>query len=209
MKLIQDETLLQKALVELDMNSKLNIERVKPVLCCFEKGELLSGPHIKQRYILFIWSGNVHVYGIRLDGRKVPVTLSKKGDIIGDVEFGNSKNSNLFSEALKDVLCIGIPILEYRSALENDVRFLRYLIGSISSKVYMTNASESPIVSVREKLLHYIENECEGQILKGVEHATMRLQCSRRQMQRVLKELSDEGLIEKVGKGSYKFVKTK
>lgn len=206
MRLIHDENLLQKALLELDIKSKLNIERVKPVLCRFDKGELLSGPHIKQRYILFIWSGNVHVYGIRLDGRKVPVTLSKKGDVIGDIEFGNSKNSNLFSEALKDVLCVGIPIREYRSDLEKDVRFLRYLLGSISSKVYMTNASESPIVSVKEKLLHYMESECENHILKGVEHATMRLQCSRRQMQRVLKELCEDGSIEKIGKGNYKLI---
>ena len=207
MRLVQDETLLQKALLELDMNSKLNIERVKPVLCHFEKGELLSAPHIKQRYILFIWSGNVHVYGIRLDGRKVPVTLSKKGDIIGDVEFGNSKNTNLFSEALKDVLCVGISIREHREVLENDVRFLRYLLGSVSSKVYMTNVSESPIVSVKEKLLHYMEHECEKQTLKGVEDATMRLQCSRRQMQRVLKELCEDGSIEKIGKGSYRFLR--
>ena len=98
MRLIHDENLLQKALLELDIKSKLNIERVKPVLCRFDKGELLSGPHIKQRYILFIWSGNVHVYGIRLDGRKVPVTLSKKGDVIGEIKVKNAEKNRYYEE---------------------------------------------------------------------------------------------------------------
>ncbi len=206
MKIVHDEVLLQKAVVELDLKSKLNIAQVRPVLCKYKKGELLSAPHMHQKYILFIVSGIAQVYGIRLDGRKVPVTLTKKGDVIGDMEFCNSRNSNLFSEAIKDILCVGISISDHREVLEQDVRFLKFLLSTVSSKVYMTNVSESPIISVKEKLIHYMEHECENQILVGVEHATMRLQCSRRQMQRVLSELCEQGNIEKIGKGRYRLV---
>lgn len=51
MKLVRDEKLLQKAVRELDLGSKLDLDRIKPVLCRCEKGELLSGPHIRQRYL--------------------------------------------------------------------------------------------------------------------------------------------------------------
>ena len=206
MKIIHDEQLLQRALSELKLEPKFDIKRVRPVLCRYEKGELLSGPHIRQQYLLFLVSGIVQIYGIGADGRKIPVNLAKRGNLIGDVEFCNARNSNLFSEVVKEVLCVGISVSEYRSVLENDVCFLRYLLSSLSEKVYLTSVSDGPVVSVEEKLLQYMREECEGHVLEGIEHATLRLRCSRRQLQRVIKALCDQGLVVKVGKGKYQLV---
>lgn len=203
MRVIYDEQLLQKSLTELDLQSKFQMDRIRPVLCVYEKGELLTGPHIEQKYLLFLVSGIVQIYGVGADGRKIPVNLVKKGTIIGDVEFCNARNSNLFSEVVRDVLCIGIYIPEYREILENDICFLRFLLSSVSSKVYLTSASDSPEISVEEKLLSYIKNECPGNILNGVEHAALRLQCSRRQLQRVLRDLCEQGRLVRLGKGKY------
>lgn len=206
MQIVQDEELLQKALLDLDMQSKFNVDCLKPILCSYKKGELLTGPHIRQQYLLFLVSGIVQIYGIGIDGRKIPVNLVKRGSIIGDVEFCNARNSNLFSEAVKDILCVGISVSEYREVLESDIRFLRFLLSTISSKVYLTSVSESPEISVEEKLLHYMKEECPETVMKGIEHATLRLRCSRRQLQRVLKDLCERGMIEKVGKGSYRLM---
>ena len=205
MRTVQDEQLLQKNIQELDISSVLDLQKVKPVLCSYERGELLTGPHIHQKYLLFVSSGIVQIYGIGIDGRKIPVNLAKRGDIIGDVEFSRAGSSNLFSEAARDVLCLGISIPKYRQILENDARFLRFLLKTVSSKVYLTSVAESPAVSVEEKLLHYMREECENHILTGIEHATLRLQCSRRQLQRVLKDQCEAGKIEKIGKGKYRY----
>ena len=51
-----------------------------------------------------------------------------------------------------------------------------------------------------------MREECEGHVLEGIEHATLRLRCSRRQLQRVIKDLCDQGLVVKVGKGKYQLV---
>lgn len=204
MKVIYDEQLLQKAMLELDLYSKFQIQKIKPVLCMYEKGELLTGPHIVQKYLLFLVSGLVQIYGVGADGRKIPVNLVKKGTVIGDVEFCNARNSNLFSEAVREVLCIGIYIPQYREILENDICFLRFLLSSVSSKVYLTSTSDSPEISVEEKLISYMKNECSENILDGVEHAALKLQCSRRQLQRVLKNLCEQGQIIRMGKGKYK-----
>lgn len=204
MKIIYDEQLLQKSLMELDLQSKFQMDRIHPVLCVYEKGELLTGPHIEQKYLLFLVSGMVQIYGIGIDGRKIPVNLVQKGTIIGDVEFCNARNSNLFSEAVKEILCIGIYIPQYREILENDICFLRFLLSSLSSKVYLTSASDSPEISVEEKLFSYMKQECSENILDGVEHAALRLQCSRRQLQRVLRDLCEQGRLVRLGKGKYK-----
>ena len=208
MKILHDEKLLQRSIEELDLNSKFDITAVSPMLCRFEKGELLSGPHIRQKYLLFVVSGIAQIYGIGLDGRKIPVNLAKRGNVIGDVEFCNSRNSNLFSEVSKELTCIGISIREYRDVLENDVRFLRFLLSGISAKVYLHSVAEAPPISVEEKLLHYMQEECEDHVLNGIEHATLHLRCSRRQLQRVLKDLCEQGEIVREGKGIYRLAET-
>ena len=176
------------------------------MLCRCEKGELLSGPHIRPRYLLFLYSGILQIYGVGIDGRKIPVNLAKKGSVIGDVEFCSRKSSNLYSEVAKEALCVGIRITEYRDVLENDNRFLRYLLSSITKKVYLTSFTDTMPVSVEERLLQYMKTECPNHTLKGVEHATLALRCSRRQLQRVLKELCDAGEIRKEAKGTYRLV---
>ncbi len=204
MNIIRDEALLAQCLQELNLKEWFDLDRLHPRLCRYEKGELLTGPNITQRYLLFLVSGVVKIYGIGLDGRQIPVNLVKRGSLIGDVEFCSGKNSQLFSEVEKEVLCVGFPVYEDRQVLENDIQFLHYLLKEISSKVYLTSTSDTMAVSVEERLLVYLEEECENQTLTGIEHACMRLQCSRRQLQRVLSELCRQGEIEKIGRGTYR-----
>lgn len=204
MRIVKDEHLLRKCLQELALEERFEVSRLYPRLCLYEKGELLTGPTISQRYLLFMVSGAVQIYGIGYDGRKIPVNLARRGSVIGDIEFCNARNSNLFSEVVKETLCVGVPMQEARRVLENDIRFLHYLLSELSKKVYLTSVSEVSAISVEEKLLLYMKEECENHVLRGVEHATMRLQCSRRQLQRVLSGLCADGTVEKVGKGVYR-----
>jgi Mn-dependent DtxR family transcriptional regulator len=57
--------------------------------------------------------------------------------------------------------------------------------------------------SLEERLLFYMEKRCEGQILQGVEKAASSIQCSKRQLLRILKRLTEEGIVVKTGKGRY------
>lgn len=209
MKILNDPVFLAKVTKEMDLESKFDLEKIKPGLYKFEKGELLSGPHIHQGYILILVSGIVQIYGVGLDGRKIPVNLINRGSVIGDVEFCTKRNSNLFAEVKREVVCICIPIEENRKVLENDIRFLRWILSSISQKVYLTRVSEGTVISVEEKLLAYMREECEDGTLKGVEHAALRLRCSRRQLQRVLQNLCDKCVIKKTGRGIYQLVDKK
>lgn len=207
MKIIHDKNLLNKSIRELNLESRFDIGRLRPFLCSYKKGELLSGPHIHQKYLLFIVSGFVQIYGTGSDGRMIPVNMAEKGSLIGDVEFCNARSSNLFSEVVREVLCIGISIADNREILENDNRFLRFLLTTVSAKVYLTGVQEVPAVSVEEKLIRYLQEECGENGLQEIEHVTMRLQCSRRQLQRVLKNLCEQGKIVKTGKGRYRLDK--
>lgn len=209
MKLIKDPVLLSNIIEEMDLQSKMDLDIVRLELRKAEKGELLSGPHVRQKYIFILATGIVQIYGVGFDGRRIPVNLVNRGSVIGDVEFCSQRNSNLFSEVKKEAICVCVSIEEYREVLENDIRFLRWILASISQKVYLTRVSEGTVISVEEKLLAYLREECENFTLQGVEQATLRLRCSRRQLQRILQKLCDEGLIEKTGRGVYRLVDKK
>ena len=204
MQIISSSPVLDTYIADLKLSDIMDLSKIRPVLCICGKGELLTGPERRQRYLFFVVSGKVQVYGVDAGGRKIPVNIVGKGALIGDVEFCRSGHSALISEAATETKCVGIHVSRYRQTLEEDIRFLRFLLKSISDKVYLTETLDSPVISVEEKLIHYLREECENRILSGVEHAALRLRCSRRQLQRVLSELCDEGLVVKIGKGKYR-----
>ena len=212
MRTVSNSPLLEKYIADLGLNEIMNLDKVRPVICISEKGEILTAPHKVQQYLFFVVSGKVQVYGVDAEGRKIPVNLVSKGSVLGDVEFCRQDHSVMISEALTEVVCIGVSVPLYRKILEDDNRFLRFLLKSVSSKVYLTEAIDAPVISVEEKLLHYMEQECPDGLISGIEHASLRLRCSRRQLQRLLSSLCDEGHIIKIKKGSYQLadkVKTK
>ena len=81
----------------------------------------------------------------------------------------------------------------------------------------LSNGEDQKRIAVKEgelqakKILNHYLNEnglllkyyCYGS-LKSIEEATNYLHCSRRQLQRILKKLCDEGKMIKEGKGKYK-----
>jgi len=204
MQTISNSPVLDTYIADLRLHDIMNLSHIRPVLCAFHKGELLTGPERRQQYLFFVVSGKVQVYGVDAGGRKIPVNIVGKGALIGDVEFCRSGRSALISEAVTDLKCVGISVSRYRKTLEEDVRFLHFLLKSISDKVYLTETLDGPVVSVEEKLIHYLSEECEDGVLSGVEHGALRLRCSRRQLQRVLSSLCEEGRIVKAGKGKYR-----
>ena len=56
---------------------------------------------------------------------------------------------------------------------------------------------------LKERTLYYLEH-ADHQTLKGVASAASYLQCSRRQLLRILKILQEEGSVIKTGRGTYR-----
>ena len=92
--------------------------------------------------------------------------------------------------------------------LDNNL-FLRMIAKSSSIVLDVVTKKEAVPTSLKERLLAYMHYKCPDQILRGVEKAAFQLHCSPRQLQRVLNELTDCGVTEKIGKGAYRLVITK
>lgn len=173
----------------------------------FEKGEYITVPHEKLDSLLFLVEGTIQIYGIRDDGRLSPINQMQSPCLIGDVEFSNQGFSPFFTQAKTPVTCLALSTTEYREALDSDLRFLHMLLRSYAKKLEFFNSLDAVVTTLEEKVLLYMKQSVPSQELNGIESTLLQLRCSRRQLQRVLKQLCEKGKIEKIGKGRYRLRK--
>ena len=82
--------------------------------------------------------------------------------------------------------------------------FLRFVLGQLAGKLSLSAVMTASAQTLEEKVLFFLRKVQEDHAISSVNHALQALHCSRRQLQRVLKRLCDEGLVVKVGRGCYR-----
>ena len=169
----------------------------------FEKGEYMNNLLEPDQYISFIVSGTIRILNIRDDGSLYEIASGSGFSCIGDMEFGSGDISPYLVETVRKTYCVSLPLKKCRSRLENDPVFLRYILRSVTKKLNAATAMSAGPKTLEEKILFYMEHECEDQTLKGVEKASYALSCSKRQLLRILKQLCEEGKVNKTGQGTY------
>ena len=148
--------------------------------------------------------GSIEISANRADGTSYPIGYLDGFTCIGDMEFCGKRDDTHQIEARTTALCIVLPLASTKELLLNDNRFLRYLLNSVTEKLMLYSSSQSNFSTLEESFLSYLSERCPDQTFSGVEKMAMQLHCSRRQLQRVLKKLLEEGQLVKLSKGSYR-----
>lgn len=170
----------------------------------YEKGELLTAPFEPLKQLLFIVKGEIRIYGLREDGGMYSVSVGEKSTLLGDMEFSGYDVFPYYTEVIDTVLCISIPFLANRVQLEEDPVFLRYIIWQLAAKLKLSTHMELSAQTLEEKVLLYLKESVADHTIREINLTVERLHCSRRQLQRVLKKLCEEGKVVKEGKGCYR-----
>ena len=100
--------------------------------------------------------------------------------------------------------CSAFPFRENQSGLENDPVFLRFVLGQLAGKLSLSAIMTVSAQTLEEKVLFFLRKVQANHEISSVNHALQPLHCSRRQLQRVLKKLCDDGLLIKTGRGCYR-----
>ncbi len=174
----------------------------------YEKGEQITSPDKRLDEILFILDGTIRVYGLRDNGAISPVNQENAPIIIGDIEFAQQDNPPFFTEAVTDITCVALPTKPYKQELDRDIRFLHVLLQSYAKKLQLFAFVDAPAQTIRERILLYLKYMNPNHELQGIEAAVLQLRCSRRQLQRALRSLCEEGKINKTGKGRYQLAES-
>ena len=171
-------------------------------LCRYERGEMLTGRYAPDRYLHFPVEGVIRIYSIRRDGSFYPVSQSSILSFLGDVELCGLP-TQFMVEAVTPVTTLVLPLAENRVALLEDPEFLRCLNRALAEKLRLFAAFETNFTTVEKRLLDFMRTQCPNGALTSVEETTYRIRCSRRQLQRTLKELTRTGVLIRLGKGKY------
>lgn len=180
-------------------------EQIEFELFEFSRGEIINNLIDPADSLLFTVGGVIRVYNIRDNGTMALLSEGESFTVLGDVEFSTGKPSAYIVEAGTQAHCIIVDLKRYRPVLEKDPVFLSFLLASVTEKLNKTTAYLLEPEDLRERTVYYIEHS-DHRTLKGVASAASYLHCSKRQLLRILKELQEEGVIIKTGKGIYRLV---
>lgn len=170
----------------------------------YAKGELLNAPFRPQHDFLLVLQGKTRIYGVREDGSDFSVSMEERGAFLGDLEFCCADFVPFYVEAVSEVLCAALPMEAHRAELEENPRFLRFLLRTLTEKFMLTARLDRPAKSLEERVLTFLREMQADHSLHSVNEGVSRLHCSRSQLQRVLRRLCADGALQRTGKGEYR-----
>lgn len=204
MKRINDTNKLETYLEKHHIRDCFDTKNLPFFLVKYERGEMLVQPLQPLDSLLFVVSGTFSLYSVRQNGSVFYMSSDDKFVLLGDMEFVNDQFTVFYAEAKTDVFVVCLSVSRNRAALNQDLRFLHYLLDSLAWKMHQAAVNETSFPNLEERLLHYLAFNCQNQTLTHIEHTAENLHCSRRQLQRILKKLVDEGRLSRDGKGIYR-----
>lgn len=169
----------------------------------YEAGEMLNILRPTKEYLKFIVEGSFNLYAIRADGARHLVRCCEGFTFLGDLEFCGKDAGMRYQEVTRTVYSVELPFQTLRPVLRQDVRFLNFLLDTMSTKLAGTSMDLVGFSDLREALLYHIRYECPDHTITSVSQTAFRLNYSLRQTQRVLRELTRDGLLKRIGKGQY------
>lgn len=140
MKRIINPNMLLSYIEKYDLNSIFEREMIKYMeLFCFDKGELICVKGSEMKYIYFLVNGKLKVYTLHDNGKSILLRFYKPLNLLGDVEFLSGFKIQCNVESLNETTLIGIPFIVLHENASCDSKFLKFIIKSLSQKVYTTS----------------------------------------------------------------------
>lgn len=170
----------------------------------YSPGETIVHPSKPFEYLQFIVEGEIFVYAIREDGSFYSLAEGKRKILLGDIRFITGQQPDLYAEAKSEVMAISVSVRTYGERLSKDSRFLRHLAWTLAEEFRLAILYEAKYISLSDKLIHYIRYSSDEGHLTHVGRAALALHVSERQLQRVLRQLTEMGKLERLGKGQYR-----
>ena len=173
----------------------------------YSPGEMINVVHPMEESIKFIVSGSFDHYTVLEDGTPYLIAHCDGFGFMGDLAFCRRQPQGRYQEVIETVLAVELPLEPLRPVLEQDNRFLRFLLDTMAQRMTMSMHIRLDGNSAEDALLAYLRWQCPDNTITSVGETAYYLNYSRRQLQRVLKDLTQRGILEKLEKGRYRLVR--
>lgn len=203
MREIRDPELLENYLRKYHIRSFFDTPELPFRLYEYAPGEMINVVHPMEESIKFVVAGVFDHYMIQKDGVPYLIAHCDGFGFMGDLAFCGRQPPGRYQEVIETVRAVELPLATVRHTLENDNRFLRFLLDTMAQRMTMSMEIRADTSSAEEALLSYIRWRCPDHIITNVGEVAFHINYSYRQVQRALKELTAKGILKRVKKGCY------
>ena len=207
MREIQDNKLIEKYLSEYKIDTYFDTPNLPFRLYEYTPGEMMNVLHPGDEYLKFIVRGVFDLYTILDDGSPYLIHHCKGFGFIGEMDYCGKQAAGRYQEVIETVHSIELPLKSLKEVLDKDNRFLHFLLDTMASRLALSMHIRTIDTSAEDVLLAHMRWRCPNHTITSVEETAFHLNYSRRQLQRVLKKLTEQGVLEKLGKGTYRLLK--
>ncbi|HWQ29374.1 MAG TPA: cyclic nucleotide-binding domain-containing protein [Negativicutes bacterium] len=209
MKRLNDRNLLESYVREFELD-KMFQRDMRPYmnLMSFERGECICNTGDELEYFYFNVYGKLKVYTLMENGKSLLLRFNKPLSIVGDVEFMSGYSIKCNVDSLNESHLIGISVEDISKHALKDPVFLGFVIKNLGYKLYTISNSTSInlLYPLEKRFASYIisisgedaasKEANEIRTTSMTEMATL-LGTSYRHLNRVIRELSDSGIVSK------------
>ena len=206
MKELRDPELLKGYLEKFHIPSLFDTRELPFRLYEYVPGEMINIVHPMEQTMKFFVEGVFDHYTLLEDGTPYLIAHCDGFGFMGDLAFCRRQPQNRYQEVIETVRAVELPLESLRPVLEQDNRFLRFLLDTMAQRMTQSLYVRVSENSARQALLAHLRWACPDHAITNVGDTAYRLNFSRRQLQRVLRDLTREGVLEKTGKGCYRMV---
>lgn len=172
----------------------------------YEKGEYVTSPLQEEKLFQIVVQGSLSIYFIRDDGSVYSLANGQENDLLGEMEIFSHHTGSVYAEADDELICLALSIEKSRGELLENCRFLQLICESLTQKMDSITTIDAAPAGLKQRVLTYMKYKCSRGELKGLQQAAFHLNCSARQLQRILNQHEAEGAVIKTGKGRYKLI---
>lgn len=203
MRQIRDPELLEHYLQKFHIRSFFDTQELPFRLYEYAPGEMINVVHPMEESIKFIVEGVFDHYALHEDGTPYLIAHCDGFGFMGDLAFCRRQPQNRYQQVIETLRAVELPLEPLRDILEQDNRFLRFLLDTMAQRMTMSIHRRSYLPSAQQALIAYLRWMCPDYTVTNVGDLSNQLNYSRRQVQRVLRELTEQGVLIKNGKGHY------
>ena len=203
MREIRDPELLEHYIRKFHIRSFFDTQDLPFRLYEYAPGEMINVVHPMEESMKFIVEGIFDHYKIQDDGSPYLIAHCDGFGFMGDLAFCGRMPPGRYQEVIETVRAVELPMTQVRPILENDNRFLRFLLDIMAQRMTASMHIRSDMTTAKKALIAYLRWRCPNHTITNVTEAAFHMNYSRRQIQRVLKSLTDNGTLIRTGKGCY------
>lgn len=206
MRIVKNPQYINQCLEQYNIFEFISDKSIEVFAVVYKAGEFIRQPEVElgSRWLQFVVDGVLQLYYISPDGNIVSNQFGAWHCHIGESEMVRNRDCGVFAKAVSEVKVLAVSMDRYRENLLNDPKFLRKSLER-QTQILFENVREQAVnLPLEERVMNAMRYHCPRTVLKGVELYSSIFHCSARQLQRVLNKLTDQGKIEKTGKGTYK-----